>query len=160
MEEDIKVLEERVKKSRQLFEEVGSHMFLNEEIITIIENLLNAYKKIDKDYEELEQAYEKLKEENEQLKVNEEILMKTKGCLNEDNSTNCRVLESLNYGIRAYEKTLKNSIPISVIQNKKRELEKKKEYLRDEYDEGVVEILCRYSCAIKTLDELLEERNK
>ena len=61
---------------------------------------------------------QELKEENEQLKVNEEILMKTKGCLNEDNSTNCRVLESLNYGIRAYEKTLKNSIPISVIQNK------------------------------------------
>ena len=51
-------------------------------------------------------------------------------------------------------------IPISVIQNKKRELEKKKEYLKDEYDEGVVEIMCRYRCAIKTLDELLEERNK
>lgn len=55
---------------------------------------------------------------------------------------------------------VENSISISVIQNKKRELEKKKEYLWDEYDESVVEVMCRYSCAIQVLQELLEERNK
>lgn len=53
---------------------------------------------------------EELEKENEQLKVNEEILMKTKGCLDKDSSTDCRVLESLSYGIRAYEKTLSNSV--------------------------------------------------
>ena len=58
----------------------------------------------------LREKIEELEKENEQLKVNEEILMKTKGCLDKDGSTDCRVLESLSYGIRAYEKTLRNSV--------------------------------------------------
>lgn len=96
------------------------------------------------------EEYKKLEEENKQLKVNEEILMKTKCCLNEDNSTNCRVLESLSYGIRAYEKTLKNSIPISVIQNKIDELKHRKS--KNEFE---------FACKLKGilyLQELLEKR--
>lgn len=109
---------------------------------------------------------QELKEENEQLKVNEEILMKTKGCLNEDNSTNCRVLESLNYGIRAYEKTLKNSIPISVIQNKIMNLNLEIEKLQIEYEKEVVNAYKQVNLGkqtmlsekVKLLQELLEER--
>ena len=95
-----------------------------ETVLNLIEKLENMYKKEYNEHMEmkrqnevlrnneriLKEKIEELEEEVEQLKVNEEILMKTKGCLDEDSSTDCRVLESLNYGIRAYEKTLRNSV--------------------------------------------------
>lgn len=58
MEEDIKILEERIKKSRQLFEEVGSHIFLSEETITAIEKLINRVKELEESEQYLYDAYQ------------------------------------------------------------------------------------------------------
>lgn len=89
--------------------------------------------KFEKAIKNLLTRYKQLEEENKQLKVNEEILLKTKGCINEDNSTNCRVLESLNYGIRTYEKTLeklqKETIWKSKVKEKIEELKKQRKQL-------------------------------
>ena len=125
-----------------------------------IENLLKRYKELEEENERLIiakaealQEMRKYKAKYENLKIRHNG---TKEAL--------RIAEDLEkqYSQEAsnLEAELDNSIPISVIQNKKRELEKKKEYLWDEYDESVVEVMCRYSSAIKVLDELLEERNK
>lgn len=43
-EEKIEYLEKRIKNSRRIFEEVGTHTFLDEEIMTIIEELIEGYK--------------------------------------------------------------------------------------------------------------------
>ena len=94
---------------------------------------------------------EELEKGNEQLKVNEEILMKTKGCLDKDGSTDCRVLESLSYGIRAYEKTLRNSVH----KDKIREL---KEKIHNDLDNNG--ITRAYQIKIdEYFEELLESEN-
>ena len=43
-EEKIEYLEKRIKNSRRIFEEVGTYTFLDEEIMTIIEELIEGYK--------------------------------------------------------------------------------------------------------------------
>lgn len=181
MEEDFK----RISKLIEYIENadyVDASQCFDYEDIQAIENLLKRYKELEVENKKLNNMYRKeydehfemkrqnevlrnneriLREENEQLKANEEILMKTKGCLNEDNSTNCRVLESLNYGIRAYEKTLKNSIPISVIQNTLKDINKKeKEELKGLKGQDRYFVKQMYQYMRKPLQEILEKGNK
>jgi cell division protein FtsB len=64
MEEDIKNIEEVLEFKEDT---IKYHAWVGTKFINSVENLLNAYIKIDKDYVELEEAYEKLEEENKQL---------------------------------------------------------------------------------------------
>ena len=52
MEENIKLIKEKIKKSRELFAEVGSHIFLNEETIIAIEKLIGGYLEKEKECKE------------------------------------------------------------------------------------------------------------
>ena len=52
MEENIKLIKEKIKKSRELFVEVGSHIFLNEETIIAIEKLIDGYLEKEKECKE------------------------------------------------------------------------------------------------------------
>lgn len=54
MEEDIKILEERIKENRSLPEEIGVFMFLDGKTMQVIEHLIKEYKKKDRQIEQLE----------------------------------------------------------------------------------------------------------
>ena len=47
MEEDIKILKNKIKRSRELNEEIGTHIFFNEDLMNIVENLINRVKELE-----------------------------------------------------------------------------------------------------------------
>lgn len=78
MEEDIKILENKIKRSRELNEEVGVHIFFNEDLINIVEKLIKAYKEKEESEKYLYDAYQdagkkmfEYSEELEELKKNQ-----------------------------------------------------------------------------------------
>ena len=83
-----------------------------------LKNKLERLEQLEKENKELEEANKELAEENERLAEALDKLMETTGCY-----TECKPFQCLQYGIKAYDKRLKDSIPKSKIREKLDELE-------------------------------------
>ena len=78
-----------------------------------VQKIANRLEQLEKENKELEEANKELAEENERLAEALDKLMETTGCY-----TECKPFQCLQYGIKAYDKRLKDSIPKSVIREK------------------------------------------
>lgn len=146
MEEDIKILEEFINNYKSVQEkykddeiqaEIERSCYFEEVPAQAIENLLKRYKELEEEVES-EKFYHNADKEFIQKYHDEASELNTK-CIN-------------------LETQLSNSIPISVIQNKKSELEEKRieEFINYGYSENYYHM----TSEIAVLDEILEKGNK
>lgn len=66
--EEITFVENKIKNTRRAFEEVGCHVFFDEDLCKAIEHILSDYKRVLKENEQLRTEVNSLKEEKEQYK--------------------------------------------------------------------------------------------
>lgn len=65
--EEITFVENEIKNTRRAFEEVGCHVFFDEDLCKAIEHILSDYKRVLKENEQLRTEVNSLKKENEDL---------------------------------------------------------------------------------------------
>ena len=72
--EEITFVENEIKNTRRAFEEVGCHVFFDEDLCKAIEHILSDYKRVLKETEQLRTEVNSLKKENEELKSKNKTL--------------------------------------------------------------------------------------
>ena len=128
--EEITFVENEIKNTRRLFEEVGCYVFFDEDLCKAIEHILSDYKRVLK--------------ENEELKEDRDKFKKALG----RRITYCNELEK-----DLFENGSNYVIPKQIVKDKIEELKKKVEELTDEKGYwGGSDLLEQ----IKVLQELLE----
>lgn len=63
--EEITFVENEIKNTRRLFEEVGCYAFFDEDLCKALEHILSDYKRVLKENEQLRTEVNSLKEDNE-----------------------------------------------------------------------------------------------
>lgn len=75
--EEITFVENKIKNTRRAFEEVGCHVFFDEDLCKAIEHILSDYKRVLKENEELKETYKSEKKmKNEYVKLYQDLLLR------------------------------------------------------------------------------------
>lgn len=149
MEEDMKKIEEFIKDiDKCSLNDCSCGLKDKTRKCNLIRNLLKRYKELEEEVESQDKTIDKLVEEQEEREKYTHSLEEENKRLNENN-------------INMQKELFINSIPISVIQNKKSELEEVLEFVKtgkSEFSKGQASVLERI---IKMFEnEILEKGNK
>ena len=75
--EEITFVENKIKNTRRAFEEVGCHVFFDEDLCKAIEHILSDYIRVLKENEELKETYKSEKKmKNEYVKLYQDLLLR------------------------------------------------------------------------------------
>ena len=169
MEEDIKIVKEKI----EIIENLCTDDCINKSTVIeplkyALENLLKRYKELEEENKSsketiniLTNKLEKVVDENEELKkqLEEKDMQHELELIGKEEYTKASMGEIIEHYYTANE----DCIPISVIQNKKSEIEKQlQEYEESdmEQDDDYFFDVNAFKVEIAVLEELLEERNK
>ena len=171
--EEITFVENKIKNTRRVFEEVGCHAFFDEDLCEALEHILQDYKRVLKEnerissengigkrqYEELVDDYEKLNLENNELKKENEELKQDRN--NNNEMVALARNEVLNY-MTGYEdgKKHKMTATAQVVENQQyyiiqKQMEKYEEHIKRLQKENK-ELRENYICAQANANQVFD----
>lgn len=139
--EEITFVENEIKNTRRLFEEVGCYVFFDEDLCKSIEHILSAYKRVLKENEKWQRAYQEEKDKQFDL-------------IKENNKYTIHLTDKQYNAVIENAQNDINQKWIQKVKDKIEELEEEKKYYYSQYK---IEEL---NDKIQVLQELLKEREE